>query len=314
MNGRQINPNLDKDNSPRSFPICFVDEKESLSDRTFKTTENFGLFCFEEIQKDICFLPSSRYKLAICFVFRGHVLIQQGESEREISGRTSLFLDPSVGLSMSFPEPSCVFIFFVAGEFLRFHTAYQPSQLWDTRLAFNKGLGTACSDVLRTLYKHFLSIHPLEFDSYCTGFLYFLSPWIAAHRRAAKGIEGGASKQDVLRQKVEEYLLNHLQDKNLSLTTIARTFNLSPRQLSKIFEVRGQGVMARLKELRLLKAAGRLKEHRFRNTPISNIAQDCGFGSFENFCRSFKEQFGMSATDWRNSKNDVPSSLTSKPE
>ena len=58
--------------------------------------------------------------------------------------------------------------------------------------------------------------HPLELESMCIGFLYILMPLIAQFRRQAKGLDGTLTKHEILRQKVESYLKENLNNKELT--------------------------------------------------------------------------------------------------
>ncbi|WP_308514132.1 AraC family transcriptional regulator [uncultured Turicimonas sp.] len=157
-------------------------------------------------------------------------------------------------------------------------------------------------DTLRAVRRMLKKAHPLELESMCIGFLYIFMPLIAQFRRQAKGLDGTLTKREILRQKVESYLKENLKNKELTATDIASFFSISSRQLTNIYSPSGTTVMARLKELRLSEAARKLREHRYQKRSVREISELCGFGSFENFCRSFKSHFGVSATEWKAKK------------
>ncbi len=157
-------------------------------------------------------------------------------------------------------------------------------------------------DTLKAIRRLLGKLHPLELDSMCVGFLYIFMPLIAQFRRQAKGLDGTLTKQEILRQKVENYLKENLNNKELSVTDIATYLSISSRQLANIYSPTGTTVMARLKELRLAEAAKKLQAHRYQKHSVKDISELCGFGSFENFCRSFKSHFGVSATEWKAKK------------
>lgn len=99
--------------------------------------------------------------------------------------------------------------------------------------------------------------------------------------------------------RVKAYLREHLRDPLLSVTTIAQAMKLSPDHLSRLF--RGQPVpLSRLIWKERLDACRRdLSDPRLTSRSVTDIAFSWGFSDAAHFSRSFKEQFGMSPREWR---------------
>ena len=105
----------------------------------------------------------------------------------------------------------------------------------------------------------------------------------------------------------EEYIsrINHVidyieanLDTDLSLDNLARVAGFSPYHFHRIFRAMVSETLNQfIKRLRIEKAATQLTRNP-RKT-ITAIALDCGFSSSAAFARAFKENFHMSASEWR---------------
>jgi AraC family transcriptional regulator len=97
--------------------------------------------------------------------------------------------------------------------------------------------------------------------------------------------------------QVIDYIDQHLGDE-LNLTVLAGVANFSPFHFHRVFtSVMGETPRRFLHRVRLERAAGELLLH--PRTPVTRIAEQCGFSGSAPFARSFQEAFGMSASAWR---------------
>lgn len=85
---------------------------------------------------------------------------------------------------------------------------------------------------------------------------------------------------------------------DLSVNAIARAALFSPFHFHRIFTaLTGETLYYHVRRVRLDKAANMLLFS--PELSITEVALDCGFGSSATFARAFREQFGMSASEWR---------------
>ncbi len=99
-------------------------------------------------------------------------------------------------------------------------------------------------------------------------------------------------------EKALEYIDGHL-DEALRLEQISKVFHFSPYYFHRMFTaVVGRPITAYMRERRLQKACTLLAQTR---DPILSIGMDCGFETAQAFCRAFKNQFGVSPTQYRKS-------------
>lgn len=304
MNGKF--PGEIRDASRNSMDLLDLPQSE------MSQSDNSLLLYAQGVKGSCVFQKDDSYQLALIFLQQGHFFLEQKGNQREVPSQSVFFLDPSEDFCLNFVEDSNFYLLLISSSVWSSHMVYRPSQLLGVRISLQNNLGKTSLDTLRAVRRMLKKAHPLELESMCIGFLYILMPLIAQFRRQAKGLDGTLTKHEILRQKVESYLKENLNNKELTATEVASVFSISSRQLNNIYSPSGTTVMARLKELRLSEAARKLREHRYQKRSVREISELCGFGSFENFCRSFKSHFGVSATEWKAKR--LPNVLNAVPE
>ena len=112
--------------------------------------------------------------------------------------------------------------------------------------------------------------------------------------------------------RVIDHVRDHLSDP-LDLEELAAIACFSPFHFHRLFRAwMGETLQAFVRRLRLERAAAELVFD-FRKS-VTAIALDAGFSGSAVFARSFKEAFGVSATEWRNRKIRQTSRKESKAE
>ncbi|EQC0103250.1 MULTISPECIES: helix-turn-helix domain-containing protein [Enterobacteriaceae] len=96
--------------------------------------------------------------------------------------------------------------------------------------------------------------------------------------------------QHTLLQRTQAFMLNHLDDSELSMETIGRQVGASPRTLSRLFASINMTPMQWMWHQRLEKSYQFITEGRARQ--VADVAVSCGFTSFAHFSRAFKKQYG----------------------
>ena len=98
---------------------------------------------------------------------------------------------------------------------------------------------------------------------------------------------------------VIDYIEAHLSE-DLSLAKLAEVAHFSPYHFHRVFSTMvGETLSRFISRLRVERAATLLVQHPDR--AITDVAVDCGFTNPSSFARSFRESFGMSASEWRTS-------------
>lgn len=109
----------------------------------------------------------------------------------------------------------------------------------------------------------------------------------------------------------EEYIsrinrvIDHIENNyytNLKLEDLANIANFSKYHFHRIFKgIVGETLNQFILRVRMERASGLLMNNPKKN--ITDIAFDIGFSSSSTFARSFKEYFGVSASEWRNNNS-----------
>lgn len=96
---------------------------------------------------------------------------------------------------------------------------------------------------------------------------------------------------------IVEHIGKHFADPALSVSSVAREHDISPRYVQELLEQSGVSFVARVNELRLKHAHALLR--RFPNRAIADIAAQAGFSNVSHFNRSFRQRFGDSPSGVR---------------
>lgn len=107
--------------------------------------------------------------------------------------------------------------------------------------------------------------------------------------------------------KVIDYITAHL-DTQISMEELAEIAGLSQYHFHRVFRTEVGETIAKFIVRKRMEKAGR-ELQRNSDTPISDIAYSVGYASGSVFCRNFKQHFGITASEYRdtikqrNSKN-----------
>lgn len=101
------------------------------------------------------------------------------------------------------------------------------------------------------------------------------------------------------KQRALDFIETHYPDEDLTAERIAQRCGISEGYLHRLFRDSGQSVMERLRALRLGKAHDMLSNAALAKLPISEIAYRNGFRSQSNFCRVFRQHFGVAPSEMR---------------
>jgi AraC-like DNA-binding protein len=101
----------------------------------------------------------------------------------------------------------------------------------------------------------------------------------------------------------KSYVASNSHRRDLSVTALAASLNVTPRYVQRLFETDGTTFSEFLLQQRLVRAHRLLCEPSPSAAAISTIAYDVGFGDLSYFNRRFRRQFGMTPREVRGDKN-----------
>jgi AraC-like DNA-binding protein len=98
---------------------------------------------------------------------------------------------------------------------------------------------------------------------------------------------------------VQDYILQHLHEEDLSPGRIAQANRISLRYLHMLFQRSDMTVSGWVLDRRLHACKQALTDPAYNRQRISEIAFRWGFNSTSHFCHVFKERYGASPGDVR---------------
>ncbi|MBI5533888.1 MAG: AraC family transcriptional regulator [Deltaproteobacteria bacterium] len=114
---------------------------------------------------------------------------------------------------------------------------------------------------------------------------------------------GQARRKEYLARihRVMDFIEKNL-DRELGLEELARVACFSSFHFHRVFtSITGESLYQFVLRLRLEKAASQLRQ--LPDKSVTAIALDCGFSSSSTFARAFRASFGVTASEWRQSKD-----------
>lgn len=172
-----------------------------------------------------------------------------------------------------------------------------PKRLCGLRLPADQGFTRTAAAMLRSLADQLDEVRSPEFGhmaarnilevmatSYAMGFDDLSNCSVAAERCL----------------QARNFIEAHLRKPDLSQTEIAQGVAVSPRYLRMLFAAEGETVSAYILRRRLEESARQLASTLRRGQTITEIALANGFNSLPHFGRSFRQRYGMSAREYRN--------------
>jgi AraC-like DNA-binding protein len=101
------------------------------------------------------------------------------------------------------------------------------------------------------------------------------------------------------RMQIVELIEKGLHDPTLTPSGLSAALRITPRYLHRLFSGDGETVSRYILRRRLERAAQELVDPLHSRRHVSDIAFGCGFSTVSHFCRTFREQYGMSPGDFR---------------
>lgn len=119
---------------------------------------------------------------------------------------------------------------------------------------------------------------------------------LTAQEKLLGQIEEGAALQ---RSRIRSFVLANLRAPELSARTIASRLDLSVRRVHQLLAGEEMSLMRWIWSERLKRCRGELRDPRYREVSISEIAFSWGFSDSAHFSRTFRQEYGCSPTEWR---------------
>ena len=107
------------------------------------------------------------------------------------------------------------------------------------------------------------------------------------------------SQREVLRERIKQYVAQHLADPSLTVDQIASALHCSRRQLYNAFAEEADGVAGYVLAQRLEACRRLLADRAQGHRSLTDIALSLGFQNMAHFSRVFRSHLGLSPSDFR---------------
>jgi AraC-like DNA-binding protein len=122
---------------------------------------------------------------------------------------------------------------------------------------------------------------------------------MAFSERIQGGCPGQSFHRSALLYRLKSYILMHLRDPELSLSTAAAALRVSTRYVSDLMAAEQLSFRSYVQAQRLDKCKRDLSDPSNAARHVGDIAYAWGFKDLAHFSRTFKERFGVSPREWR---------------
>jgi AraC-like DNA-binding protein len=184
----------------------------------------------------------------------------------------------------------------ISDGLLRRHLA-APDNIVGVRMPGNHGMSGLLSDFIRNLW----ACRRDEFDPSVTMRMSYtvLDLIAAAYSPMPQAQIEHSSLVSAHRARILSYIEAHLREADLSPTRIAQACRITPRYLHQLFSDETQTVTQFIQRRRLEECARALVATPVNTRLVTEIAFDHGFNSLTHFGRVFRNQYGLTPSEYR---------------
>jgi len=123
---------------------------------------------------------------------------------------------------------------------------------------------------------------------------------LAAELRATTDLPQATRRRGLMMQ-IQGFIVEHLDDPDLTPSTVAAAHHMSTRALHALFHQHQLSVAVWIRHRRLERCRQELADPRLYDRPVHAIGARWGFGNGAHFSRSFRAAYGMAPQEYRRS-------------
>lgn len=227
---------------------------------------------------------------------RGSGLYEQSGRSAQLTAGQWLMYDGSLPFSLSIREPSERYVLLVPKEAISLR-GIRPSAALMRTFPSHSGMGRLMRDHVRSTFEE-LSANNLEPSSVLADtMVQLLQQSLILNCCEQQRLV----RKEVLKSKAKAFISRRLADPHLTIDEVADAVSCSKRNLHRVFQEDEQSVGEFILRLRLQSSQQALISSETAGRSISDIAMSNGFRSAAHFSHAFKQRFGVTPRDFRNS-------------
>lgn len=220
---------------------------------------------------------------------------QEGRDAKLGAGDFTLCASTS-GVTVWYATPGRALMLTIADDLMRRHLA-NPDEVVAVRMSGQRGLTAVLSGFIRNFWE-------ARADSSAPAVALRMSYTLLDLIGAAYSVTPQARHEHSTlvaahRSRIMGYIEAHLRDPQLSPTVVAQACKITARYLHHLFTAESETVTQYIQRRRLEECARALIAAPARARLVTEIAFDYGFNSLTHFGRVFRNQFGLTPSEYR---------------
>jgi AraC-like DNA-binding protein len=226
---------------------------------------------------------------------------RQDERDAKLSPGDFTICASTRAYAVTWPVPGRCLVIVIPDNLMRRHLTC-PDDVVAVRMAGSRGMTGVLSDFIKSFWD--CRVDAAE-PAVALRMSYTLLDLIAAaYSVSPHARHEQSSLVAAHRVRIAGYIEAHLRDPNLNPTTLARACKITVRYLHHLFTAESETVTQYIQRRRLEECARALIDAPVRDRLVTEIAFDYGFNSLTHFGRVFRNQFGLTPSEYRRAAKD----------
>jgi AraC-like DNA-binding protein len=227
---------------------------------------------------------------------KGELLVSQLGREAHLKEGDLVMCDSALPYALEYRDPSSTLVVTVSSKDIK-QRLPAPETALGQRLDGKSGLTSMLSAMLTGVWEQAQNGLNEEIESRLSSNL--LDLFAISCMDAFGGRVSDSAIASARRSQIRCYIESHMKDSNLSVSSIAAAFRISPRYLHMLFTDEEETISSYVRRRRLEECKKRLADSAWMRRSITELAYACGFNNTTHFARVFRDQYGVSPRDYR---------------
>jgi AraC-like DNA-binding protein len=227
----------------------------------------------------------------------GKLLIRQDRHEAMLEQGDLVLSDATLPYQLTYDDECSTLVLIVTDKELRRHLP-TPEEMIGVKLSGQNGLSRTNALMLADVWGQVEHGFPPDIGSRIADSI------LDVFATSSMEIKGMAVAEPAIvgarRVQIKRYIEANLRNPDLTVRSVASAFGISPRYLHILFTHENETVSSYILRRRLEECGKQLADALWRRRTITEIAFGWGFNNATHFARVFRNRYGTSPRDYRN--------------
>ncbi len=227
----------------------------------------------------------------------GNYWLEQGGREVNLKPGEMTLYDATEPHLIVMPQTSSKVIISIPRTILdqRIHNV---GKLTASKIPTKLGIGAVTSSLIQTTVNQ---LHTLDKSDFLDMSAPLLDMLMLSLNQLKSGSIHLSDQKNMTLMRVKQFIRNYCENSELNPETVSNSVGLSIRYINNLFNTENTSLMRFLTQQRLELTKRRLTSPIFEHKTLTEIALQSGFNNMAHFSRVFKQNYGMSPRQYRNS-------------